>query len=137
MSASRGRLRVETSLHICVLLIKIKGRRQTNSNTNQLFITATIISSVYSLTSLVLCVSGDQNVQSCTAFLCRTLCLQPGLWWSVVHLGCQQVDSVTWCPIILQVVNLVVRKRAENLLCDWLVGIAFCSRTVTSNRNLV
>lgn len=70
VSASRGRLRVETLLHICVLLIKIKGRRQMNGYTNQLFITAMIISSMYSLTSLVLCVSGDQDVQPRTVSHC-------------------------------------------------------------------
>ena len=68
--AGRGRLRVGTSLHICVPLIKIKGRRQTNGSTNQLFITATIISSMYSLTSLILCVWGGRDVRSQTSSRC-------------------------------------------------------------------
>lgn len=41
-----------------------------NSNTNQLFLTAMIINSMYSLTGQVLCVSGDQNVHPCTVSHC-------------------------------------------------------------------
>lgn len=42
-----------------------------NGNTNQLFITAMIINSMYSLTGLVLCViKGDQNVHPCTVPHC-------------------------------------------------------------------